>query len=899
MTSVSIIIPTRNEGENIAPLLSRIETAMVGMHDETEIIFVDDGSIDATRAEIRNYSGLLQVRLLCRDHVFGLASAVRDGAKMAQGELLVVMDADLSHPPESIRELLAPLRAGSHDMVIGSRYIPGGGTPEWPFFRKLGSRLATLPARLFTEVHDPLAGFFAVRKEIFLSIDNPVSGFKIGLEILATAGDRLRVTEIPITFVDRKRGSSKMNGKVLIDYLRQLAALGGFPLDVGSKKELALLTGTAVAVDLLLFHFLQIRGYQLAAVHICSFLLACNLGYLLCAATTQTSLSSLRPSALLRYQCVLLLVLFLRGGMMSALSTWFTDTAWPLFLAAAFSSLFASATGFLFVSQKWRGTDRAGNWRLAALLIISYTVLLRILYLGGYELLQEEAYYWNYSQHPAMGYLDHPPMVALLIWLGTHLLGNSEAGVRFGAFFCWFLTAWFSYKLTLSVLGRKAALNALVLTAALPLFFGTALFITPDAPLLACWAGTLFFLHRALVDENPSSWAGVGIFLGLGLVSKYTIVLLGPAIILFMLIDTRSRRWFFKPQPYLAAITALLIFSPVIFWNYQHHWASFLFQSQHRIANAFRFSTPELLAAILLLLTPTGLLAIWNSSRRYGKKETEDNAFVTSRHRRHRLFACCMALLPLSVFVFFSFSREVKLNWAGPLWLAFIPLMATSLPFRYVTGTLRPWPFNQRLWSTTLLTLVLGYGCLLHYFTLGIPGIPFEIHTFLFGGDDLALQVEQTVDTIAKQQGVRPLVVGMDKYRTASGLAFYRKKNSSLAAKGALERPVGETTGRQLFGMNALMFNYWMPSAQTTSTEVLAISKSKENIADRVFAGKATHLGRIHSYTIKKHGKDAGSYCYRLMTLNTPEKIFTPSPPLTVLSSIRGNSSSKKELLMQ
>ena len=266
----------------------------------------------------------------------------------------------------------------------------------------------------------------------------------------------------------------------------------------------------------------------------------------------------------------------------------------------------------------------------------------------------------------ALGYLDHPPMVALLIWIGTHLFGNSETGVRLGAFLCWFITAWFSYRLTLSVSDRKIALNSLVLIAALPLFFGTALVITPDAPLIACWAGTLFFLHRALIDENGQSWFGVGICLGLGLVSKYTIVLLGPAILLFMLLDPRSRRWLYRPQPYLAAGAALLIFSPVIFWNYQHEWASFLFQSQRRIAGVFMFSTPELLGAILLLLTPTGLLAVWTTRHNPRKPEPGPAPQTPDAYRRHWLFALCMALVPLSVFVFFSFSREVKIELGRP-----------------------------------------------------------------------------------------------------------------------------------------------------------------------------------------------------------------------------------------
>jgi len=129
MPNVSIIIPTRNEGANIKPLLERLSISLAETRHEAEIIFVDDGSTDTTREEIREYAGPLNVHLICRDDEIGLATAVCAGAKAARGDLLIVMDADLSHPPEAIPNLLQPLVQGSHDMVIGSRYIPGGSTP--------------------------------------------------------------------------------------------------------------------------------------------------------------------------------------------------------------------------------------------------------------------------------------------------------------------------------------------------------------------------------------------------------------------------------------------------------------------------------------------------------------------------------------------------------------------------------------------------------------------------------------------------------------------------------------------------------------------------------------------------------------------------------------------------
>ena len=899
MNSISIIIPTRNERGNIVPLLERITAAVSTLALDTEIVFVDDGSIDGTRSEINGYKGALPVRLICRDDETGLASAVCAGARAAAGDLLVVMDADLSHPPEVISDLVRPLLDGSRDMVVGSRYVRGGSTPEWPWTRKAASLLATLPARLFTSIHDPLAGFFSIRREFLLAVRQPVTGFKIALQILATSPD-LRAAEVPITFVDRTKGSSKMNPTVVVEYLKQLAALGGLPLAAVGSRRIAVLSAGVVLLDLLFFQLLRHNGFQLGVVHIFSFLLACNLGYIITAATTADPLSYFRPAILLRYQCILLPFLFLRGGTMAAMTPWFPVSSWLLAVAAVGYSLCAATAGFLLVAGSRNRAGAPVNRRLAMLLFIAYTLLLRLLYFGTFELTQEEAYYWNYSQHLAMGYLDHPPMVALLIWVGTHLFGNSETGVRVGALVCWIITAWFSYRLTRSAFDRKIALNSLVLVAVLPLFFGAALVTTPDAPLIACWAGTLFYLYRALIDSDHRAWLGVGLWLGLGLLSKYTIVLLGPAIILFLVTDRRSRRWFASPRPYLAAALAMVIFSPVIVWNYHHDWASFLFQSQHRLADGFMFSTPQLLGAILLLLTPTGLFAIWTAGRNLHRPEPEGDAPEADHRRRHWLFALCMALVPLSVFVVVSFSREVKLSWAGPLWLAFIPLMASSLPTGGTDGRTRP--VVQRAWSATLLCLILSYGLILHYFSLGLPGIPFHTGTFLFGGEDLADRVEQTVRRVEAKRGQPPVVIGMDKYQLASGLAFYRAKRLDPSGPGSSPRPAPETTGRHLFDLESLMYAFWQPPADLTGRDLLVIADEKEELDNRLFAGRAKGLGKIRSFPVKKDGKEAGVYYYRLITDYRPAGLIdsgsgtTPSPPIAITAASAAAATTMKRL---
>jgi dolichol-phosphate mannosyltransferase len=221
---ISLVIPTLNEAENIAPLLARIAQCSPVPN---QIIFVDDGSTDGTRVRIHSFAGSMPVELIERDAPsLGLAGAVIAGARAATGEWLVVMDADLSHPAEKIVELLQPLVEGRADMVIGSRYVKGGTTPGWPAWRKILSRAAAAFAYPLTGVHDSMCGFFAMRRKLLLELTPAATGFKIAFEVLAHGGRNLRVVEIPIAFRDRCRGVSKMSfGVALLFTMRWLAAM--------------------------------------------------------------------------------------------------------------------------------------------------------------------------------------------------------------------------------------------------------------------------------------------------------------------------------------------------------------------------------------------------------------------------------------------------------------------------------------------------------------------------------------------------------------------------------------------------------------------------------------------------------------------------------------------------
>lgn len=212
--TISIIVPTLNEAENVEPLVRQIVAAVPECH---EIIIVDDGSNDGTRERVGSLASTTPVRLLEREQpTLGLSGAVIAGARAARGEIVVVMDADLSHPPDRIPSLLAPLIQGRAEMVVGSRYVVGGSTPGWPLYRKIMSRIAAGLAYPLTGVHDAMCGFFALRRSLLLELAPEATGFKIAFEAIVRGGRGLRVLEVPIAFRDRARGASKMNLRVAL-----------------------------------------------------------------------------------------------------------------------------------------------------------------------------------------------------------------------------------------------------------------------------------------------------------------------------------------------------------------------------------------------------------------------------------------------------------------------------------------------------------------------------------------------------------------------------------------------------------------------------------------------------------------------------------------------------------
>lgn len=223
---LAVIIPTLNEAGNVAPLLAALDEALVGV--VWEAVFVDDNSGDGTADLVRGI-GLTRrnVRVLQRIGRRGLASAVVEGMLATSAPVLAVIDGDLQHDQALLPALFALIEAGRHDVAVGSRYLADGGVGGWDERRHAVSRGATWLARHITrtKMSDPMSGFFAISREALMRVLPRLSGegFKILLDIVASAPTPLRIAELPYVFRQRNAGTSKLDLMVVAEYLKLLA----------------------------------------------------------------------------------------------------------------------------------------------------------------------------------------------------------------------------------------------------------------------------------------------------------------------------------------------------------------------------------------------------------------------------------------------------------------------------------------------------------------------------------------------------------------------------------------------------------------------------------------------------------------------------------------------------
>jgi hypothetical protein len=224
------------------------------------------------------------------------------------------------------------------------------------------------------------------------------------------------------------------------------------------------------------------------------------------------------------------------------------------------------------------------QWLAVAALIAAMTAL-RVIYAGAIDLRTDEAYYWTWSKENVLSYLDHPPMIAWFIRSGTAVFGDTNLGVRFAGIVAMLVT-----QLLLADIVRRVThdARAVVLALLLPeaaLYYGLQMAkVSPDVAMIPFAVAMLWALVRLTESGDGRWWLAAGVFGGLALLSKFTAVMLLPAVVAFMLVPDWRRRWLSSPYPWAAALIAVVLFSPVLIWNAAHDWATFRFQSVRAMA---------------------------------------------------------------------------------------------------------------------------------------------------------------------------------------------------------------------------------------------------------------------------------------------------------------------------
>ncbi|AEV35989.1 glycosyl transferase, family 39 [Pseudovibrio sp. FO-BEG1] len=331
------------------------------------------------------------------------------------------------------------------------------------------------------------------------------------------------------------------------------------------------------------------------------------------------------------------------------------------------------------------------------ILIVAVLSLARLVTGMNVDLVEDEAYYRLWGLYPALGYYDHPPMVAYWIWLGQALFGDTALGVRFISILSaaiGSLVLWRTAKILYDV--HVAGWTVLFFNASLLIGVGSLL-ATPDAPSVFFWGLALWGMAELSVSKNANWWILVGIFAGLGLLSKYSVLFLGAGIILWLIWVPENRRYLLSWQLWLGGALAIAIFSPVLYWNSQHEWISFVKQFGRSVPEGYSIKyIGEFIGAVAGLLNPLvfiiAMVGAWRVIRLMLKQDNAASLLV-------------LTVLPFLIYLFFhSLHSRVQGNWPAPMYptLALFAGIVAAYP-----------PANVGRWFKALAPTAVGLGVVL------------------------------------------------------------------------------------------------------------------------------------------------------------------------------------------
>lgn len=404
-------------------------------------------------------------------------------------------------------------------------------------------------------------------------------------------------------------------------------------------------------------------------------------------------------------------------------------------------------------------------------LILAFALAVRLLISGHFLLIPDEANYWQWSRYLDIGYYDHPPMIAWTIWLATQLFGQTEFAVRLptvlginvaSVYLCLLTARWFSWR---------TALHVALVSQSLLLLNGSALIATPDGLLLPCWAAACYHAAIAAEEDRLRHWLLTGLWFGLGLLAKYTMLLFLPSLFCALLCTGAYRRRLWSWQPWLGLLLGLSLFTPVLIWNARHNWVTFrhtLFQGGANNAALVTLDyLPEFFGSQAGLLSPVifvFILAAWVQGWR------------SSLPRQRVSFLFWLSLPGFVVFSLLALHVRIYGNWPAPAYLTALLLAAALYADR------RWWSFGVGLAMVVSAAIMLQ----LVYPVLPVRAEWDRTAHETKGWDELAQAVDQTLREM--ERPAQTFVFGL-RYQYASELAFYMQGQPRTVSINRWTRP--------------------------------------------------------------------------------------------------------------
>jgi 4-amino-4-deoxy-L-arabinose transferase-like glycosyltransferase len=300
------------------------------------------------------------------------------------------------------------------------------------------------------------------------------------------------------------------------------------------------------------------------------------------------------------------------------------------------------------------------------IIFLMSAAVVRLLLASLFPLTGDESYYWLWSKHLSLSYVDHPPMVAFLNFLTTQ--GREDIFMlRLGAMLISIAVSLLLYFLAKEIFGEKVAFWSAVLFQIIPHFVVVWLTMFVEHPLVLFWTAALWLLYRIVHERKESLWYWLAVIIGLGYLSKYTMFLFWPCLLLFFLIAPENRFWLKKKEPYLAFILSGLFFLPVLFWNSRHQWVSFAYHGSRAISDPWGVNTLAFIGDQLVHFTPFLLFPLYGISKYALKKDAGTKL----------LFSFSVPVL--TVFLLLSLKVKIWAHWPSVGYIALLPLAVAYL----------------------------------------------------------------------------------------------------------------------------------------------------------------------------------------------------------------------------